>query len=184
MSERRFGDRLNPANALTATRYISLPLFLNFVEQGKMQFAVLSILYCAFADVFDGMIARACNCTSSFGEFFDAITDAVCYGFFLAVVVGYGLMPREAMAAIVVMGIANAVMRVIYAKRAGRATNYRSYAMERFVAFAAVLSCFAVVGWEIRFFSWSAVGCMAVIMLWDTKRMLLDPIDPEGVTAK
>jgi hypothetical protein len=74
------------------------------------------------------------------------------------------------------LGIANALLRVVYMRRAGRTVNYKSYAMERVVAYAGYLVGFATSGMEVRYFYWAFVPVMLVIVAHDAKRMLLDPI--------
>ena len=171
-------SNLNPANAITASRFFTLPVFMWGIRHHSPQWAVLAILVCAFLDLFDGAVARALKCTTGFGELFDALADAICYGFFMIVVVAYGMAPWPPAVIAVVLGVVNTVMRASYAKRAGRATNYRSWAMEKCVAFAAYLGPFAVVGYEVTFFYWTFAIMMIVVMAHDTKRMLIDPISP------
>ena len=79
-------------------------------------------------------------------------------------------------AAIILLGASNTLMRVAYANRAGRATNYKSYAMERLVGYTAYLIGFATGGMEVSFFYWAFVPLMVATMVYDTKRMLVDPI--------
>ena len=77
---------------------------------------------------------------------------------------------------VIALGAANSGMRVLYAKRAGRATNYKSYAMERVVAYTGYLIGFATAGFEVTFFYWAFVPVMVVILAHDAKRMLVDPV--------
>jgi hypothetical protein len=67
-------------------------------------------------------------------------------------------------------------MRGSYVRRAGRTTNYKSYAMERLVAYTGYLIGFATGGMEVQFFFWLFLPVMALILAYDTKRMLVDPI--------
>jgi len=170
------GTYLNPANAITASRYFTLPAFLYYVDKGMMQHAVLMIIVCGVMDLFDGPVARKFNCTSGFGEMFDAVTDALCYAFFLIVEVKYGLIPLIPMLMFVGLAVVNAVLRLVYARRVGRTTNYRSWAMERLVAYTAYLAGLALVPFETAFFAWAIPFFMAIIVIHDFKRMVLDPV--------
>ncbi|MEO8840118.1 MAG: CDP-alcohol phosphatidyltransferase family protein [Kofleriaceae bacterium] len=166
----------NPANAVTASRFLTLPFFFWAVQHGYHQWATLLMLGCGLLDKLDGLVARIFNCRSAFGELFDAITDALCYGFGLVVVAAYGWAPAIPVIGVIALGIANSVMRGIYVKRAGRTTNYKSYAMERLVAYTGYLIGFATAGFEVTYFYWLFLPTMIVILLYDSKRMLVDPI--------
>ena len=169
----------NPANAVTASRFLTLPFFFWAVQHGYHQWATLFMLGCGLLDKADGLVARIFDCRSAFGELFDAITDALCYGFGLVVVAAYGWAPAIPVIGVITLGIANTVMRGIYVKRAGRTTNYKSYAMERLVAYTGYLIGFATAGFEVTYFYWLFLPTMIVILIYDTKRMLVDPI-PEA----
>ncbi len=166
----------NPANAVTASRFLTLPPLYWAIDHGYRQWATLFIIICGLLDKLDGLVARIFDCRSVFGEVFDAITDGICYGFGLIVCVAYGWAPIVPVAVIVVLGLANTGMRTVYAKRAGRATNYKSYAMERLVAYTGYLIGFATGGYEVTFFYWMFVPIVTIIVLHDAKRMLLDPV--------
>ena len=169
----------NPANAVTASRFLTLPFFFWAVQHGYHQWATLFMLGCGLLDKADGLVARIFDCRSAFGELFDAITDALCYGFGLVVVAAYGWAPAIPVIGVITLGVANTVMRAIYVKRAGRTTNYKSYAMERLVAYTGYLIGFATAGFEVTYFYWLFLPTMVVILIYDTKRMLVDPI-PEA----
>jgi phosphatidylglycerophosphate synthase len=171
----------NPANAVTASRFLTLPPFVWAVDNGYHQWATLFILICGLLDKVDGLVAKVFDCRSAFGEVFDAITDAICYGFALIVVAAYGWAPPMAVALIIGLGVANTAMRAVYVKRAGRTTNYKSYAMERIVAYTGYLVGFATGGMEVTFYYWMFPPMMAIILLHDAKRMLVDPI-PEAAS--
>ncbi|HWU87127.1 MAG TPA: hypothetical protein VN253_07630, partial [Kofleriaceae bacterium] len=79
---------------------------------------------------------------------------------------------------IIALGLLNTAMRAVYAKRAGRPVNYKSYAMERIVGYTGYLVGFATAGFEVVFYYWLFVPLMAVIIAHDAKRMLVDPIPP------
>jgi phosphatidylglycerophosphate synthase len=172
-------SRWNPANAVTASRFLTLPPFFWAVAHGYHQWATLFMLICGLLDKADGAVAKIFDCRSAFGELFDAITDGICYGFGLIVVAAYGWAPAIPVAAIIFLGLANSAMRGVYVKRAGKTTNYKSYAMERLVAYTGYLIGFATGGMEVKFFYWAFVPLMLVIVGYDTKRMLIDPI-PEA----
>jgi len=168
----------NPANAVTASRFLTLPPFFWAVDHGYRQWATLFMLVCGLLDKVDGLAARVFDCRSPFGEVFDAITDGICYGFGLIVVAAYGWAPPVAVALVIGLGLANTGMRFVYASRAGRTVNYKSYAMERIVGYTGYLIGFATGGMEVPFFFWAFVPIMTIIILHDAKRMLVDPIPP------
>ncbi len=170
----------NPANAVTASRFLTLPIFFWAVDSGLHQWATIAIGICGVLDKLDGLVAKVFNCRSAFGELFDAITDGICYGFGLILVAAYGWAPVIPVVAIIALGSANTLMRAAYAKRAGRATNYKSYAMERLVAYTGYLIGFATAGMEVTFYYWAFVPLFAVIVGYDAKRMMVDPIPPVG----
>lgn len=167
---------VNPANAVTASRYLTLPAFVYWLDKGDYQLATMAVIVCGVLDLFDGAVARAFNCASGFGELLDAITDAVCYGFFLVVLAAYDRVPWVPVVGILAVGVVNAGFRAIYARRLGRASNYRSYAMERLVALAAYLCGFAASGFEPTYYAWLCLVLMAIVLAHDTKRMLIDPV--------
>jgi phosphatidylglycerophosphate synthase len=173
----------NPANAVTASRYLTLPPLYWAIAHGYRQWATIVIVICALLDKADGLVAKLFDCKSAFGELFDAITDAACYGFALIVVAAYGWAPAIPVAAVIILGLTNTVMRAIYVKRAGRTTNYKSYAMERIVGYTSYLVGFATSNMEVTLFYWAFVPLMTVILIHDTKRMLVDPIAPERAPA-
>ncbi len=166
----------NPANAVTASRFLFLPPFVWAVHNGYHQYATLFIILCGLLDKVDGFVAKIFDCRSAFGELFDAITDGICYGFCLIIVAAYGWAPVIPVALVLLLGAANSGLRFIYAKRAGRAVNYKSYAMERIVAYTGYLIGFATGEMEVSFFYWLFVPLMAVIVLHDAKRMLIDAV--------
>src|SRR5687767_11548172 len=169
----------NPANAVTASRFLTLPPFVWAVANGYHQYATLFILICGLLDKVDGLVAKVFNCRSVFGEIFDAITDGICYGFALIVVAYYGWAPVIPVVLIVVMGVGNTLLRFIYSWRAKRPTNYKSYAMVRVVAYTGYLIGFATGGMEVTFYYWAFLPLQAVIILYDGKRLLIDPV-PEA----
>lgn len=176
-------SNLNPANAVTASRFLTLPPFVWAVDHGHQQWATILLMICGVLDLFDGAVARYFKCQTPFGEFFDAIADALCYGFAMCVVAYYGWVPWAAVILILIMGAVNMVLRAIYARRAGRATNYQSHAMERLVAFAAYLGGFGTGRYETSYFYWTFTALMALVLVHDFKRLVLDPIPPAPVAA-
>ena len=172
----RVVSRLNPANAVTASRFLLLPPIVWAVDNGYNQWATLFVVICGLLDKVDGLVAKIFNCRSVFGELFDAITDGICYGFLLILLAWYGWVPLVPVIAMVVLGLANSGMRIIYGKRAGRATNYKSYAMERLVAYTAYLIGFGTAHFEIDFYYWLYPPLMIAVVLHDGKRMLVDAV--------
>jgi len=175
---RRVVPIINPANAVTASRFLTLPFLWWAVDRGYHQWATLFIFTCAILDKVDGLMARVFDCKSAFGELFDAIADGICFGFGLVLVTAYGWAPLGPVSVIVSLGVLNTILRFVYMKRAGRATNYKSYAMERIVAFTAYQIGFATSGMEVRFFYWTFVPIMIITVAYDAKRMLIDPVPP------
>lgn len=153
-----------------------LPPFLWAVDHGHHQWATLLMLVCGLLDKLDGLVARVFDCRSPFGELFDAIADALCYGFGLVVVAVYGWAPAVPVALIIAMGLANSAMRARYVTRVGRPVNYKSYAMERLVAYTAYLIGSATGRMETEYFFWLFLPIMAVTLIHDGKRLLLDPV--------
>lgn len=175
---RRVVSRWNPANAVTASRFLLLPPFFYGIDTGQLQIAFFAIFVCSVLDKVDGLVAKVFDCRSAFGELFDAIADGICYGFCLVVMVVYGLAPWLPVVVALGLGTLNSLFRLIYVRRAGRPVNYKSYAMERLVAFVAYLVAFAVSQFEVFYFYWTFVPLMVVVVAYDAKRMLVDPIDP------
>ena len=173
-------SNLNPANAVTASRFLTLPPFVWAVHGGYYQIAAALIIVCGLLDLVDGAFARIFHCATPFGAVFDAIADGVCYGSFILIVTLYGWAPWGPVVLILALGLGNILLRTVYAWRANATVNYKSYAMERCVAYAAYLGGFAVCRFEVSFFYWSFAIIMGVTMLHDTKRMLMDPLD-DGV---
>ncbi len=178
------GRYLNPANALTASRYLTLYPFWAWMDSGEIQLAWLMVLVSAVLDLIDGPAARFFNCSSGFGELFDAVTDGLCYGFYLACAVYYDHVPAFPIAVFLLLGVINSAMRAAYSKRAGRATNFRSWAMERIVGYTAAFAGLAVVRYEADYYAWAIPALMLVVVLWDAKRMLIDPIPPRPTSPK
>jgi phosphatidylglycerophosphate synthase len=172
----RVVSKWNPANAVTASRFLTLPPLVWAVHHGYRQWATIFIIVCGLLDKVDGLVAKLFDCRSAFGELFDAITDGICYGFGLILVAAYGWAPTIPVVLVIGLGLANTAMRGVYVKRAGRTTNYKSYAMERIVAYTGYLIGFATGGMEVTFFYWAFVPLMVAILIHDAKRMLVDPI--------
>ena len=169
-------SNVNPANAVTASRFLCLPWFVYEVNAGHPQWATLAALICGLLDLLDGKVARLFHCQTPFGEVFDGIADGVCYGTMLLVLAIYGWAPRVAVALIIGMGIVNLGMRTVYARRAGKTTNYRSFAMERLVAYGGYLIGIACAGFSVDFFFWPYASLMVIVLVHDARRMLVDPV--------
>ena len=167
---------VNPANAMTASRFLTIPPFIYCVDHGYYQWGSVVMLICALLDVLDGKVAKFFKCTSQFGEIFDAIADAVCYGTFFVVLLWYHWLPRLPVGIFLGASALNVVMRAVYARRAGRAINYRSWAMERVVGYACFLIGAGLTHYEVVYYSWALTGVAVVVVLHDGKRMLIDPV--------
>lgn len=164
---------------MTASRFLTVPALIYCVDRGDYQYASVLMFICAFLDVFDGKVAKLFKCTSEFGEIFDAVADAVCYGTFFITLAIYEWLPRVPVIIIVGAGALNVVMRAMYARRAGKAVNYRSWAMERVVGYGALLIGAGLCRYEVTYYSWAFVFVMVLVLLHDTKRMLVDEIVEE-----
>jgi phosphatidylglycerophosphate synthase len=173
----------NPANAVTASRFLMLPPLWWAVAHGYHQYATLFLLVCGLFDKLDGLVAKIFDCKSAFGEVFDAIADGICYGFGLILVAAYGWAPVIPVVCVIGFGVLNTLLRFVYAARAGRTVNYKSYAMERIVAYIGFLIGFAASGTEVKFYFWGIVPVFAIILVHDIKRMLIDPIPSAPVAA-
>ncbi|MEK7422837.1 MAG: CDP-alcohol phosphatidyltransferase family protein [Actinomycetota bacterium] len=66
---------LNPANAVTASRFLTLPPFVYFVDRGLLHWAMVMVIVCGLLDLVDGKVARAFDCITPFGEVFDATSN-------------------------------------------------------------------------------------------------------------
>jgi len=162
----------NPANAVTASRFLTLPPFVWAVDAGYPQWATFFILLCGVLDKLDGAVATIFNCKSPFGEVFDAITDAICYGFAMIIVVAYGWAPAIPALTVLGLGATNTLLRLVYAKRMGKAVNYKSYAMERVVGFIGFMIGFATARVEVNYYYWGFVPIFGIVVLHDAFRML------------
>jgi phosphatidylglycerophosphate synthase len=180
--ESRVVSPWNPANAVTASRFLTLPLLWWAIDHGYHQYATLFILICGVLDKLDGLVARLFDCRSAFGEMFDAITDGLCYGCGLILVAAYGWAPVVPVVCVIGLGLINTGLRFVYIRRAGRTVNYKSYAMERIVAYTGYLIGFATGRMQVDFFYWAFVPVMLVIVMHDAKRMLVDPV-PAGAAG-
>lgn len=176
MSEPQQVSVVNPANAVTLARLLSIVPFIYFVDLGWRQHALLTILIAGVLDLVDGAVAKLFKCQTPFGEVFDSIADGLLYGSCLIVLLGYGWAPLPQTLGFLGLGALNAAFRFVYARRAGRTTNYQSFAMEVFTGNLAYLIGFAVADYEVSFYYNVCLIVMVVIVLHDTKRMLLDPV--------
>ena len=77
---------------------------------------------------------------------------------------------------LVLIAVVLVVFRFIYGVRAGRAVNFVSPGMEKFVCYVVWSIAFSVMDFDIAYFYWLGVVVMGGIVLHDAKRMLLDPV--------
>src|SRR5262245_36624209 len=96
-------SNLNPANAVTASRFLTLPPFVWALSHGYYQWASACIIVCALLDLLDGAVARLFHCITPFGAVFDAVADGFCYGFFLIALVVAGWVPWAPVTVIVLL---------------------------------------------------------------------------------
>jgi phosphatidylglycerophosphate synthase len=177
-------SNLNPANAMTASRFLCLPWFVWSLEQGHIQMATLALIVCGLLDVFDGLVARLLRCQTHFGAVFDAVTDAICYGVMMVLLPVYDLVSWVPVAIILGYGALTFVERAIFARRAKRTLNYRSYAMEKMAAYAAYLIGCGLAQFQVNLVFWAYVVLVTIIFIHDSKRLLLDPVDAERSAAE
>ncbi|MDA3863884.1 MAG: CDP-alcohol phosphatidyltransferase family protein [Deltaproteobacteria bacterium] len=121
---------INPANFLTFTRFILIPVFVWAFATKSNWVGVFLITYSGFIDGIDGKVARYFDCSTTFGEFFDAISDAFLFLAAFTAAAIYGYANPLHVAIFLILGVINALGRVIFVKKTGRVTNFRSYASE------------------------------------------------------
>lgn len=167
---------LNPATLITASRFLFWPLYYWAIANHHVAVAVITVTVSALIDLLDGLVARRLGCSTAFGEVFDAVTDTLSHAFFWIVLVAFGRLPWSAGAVVAGLILTTTALRVMYGIRAGRTTNFRSYASERLVAFAAFVTPLGAAGIEPAFYSWSFVALLAITVVHDAKRMVWDPI--------
>ena len=130
MDEKKKVPIVNPANALTFTRILVLPLALWAFYTHNIYLGTGVITYSGVVDAIDGKVARFFNCSSTFGEFLDAVSDAL---LFLTCMLGgayFGYAPWGLVLVFMALGGINALGRVIFVKRTGDVTNFQSFASE------------------------------------------------------
>jgi phosphatidylglycerophosphate synthase len=169
-------SNVNPANAITASRFLTLPVFWWAIAKHEVQIATLAVLVCGVLDLFDGMVARLLKCQTAFGEVFDGLADGICYGVMFFLLAVYRWVPWIPVALTIVMGMVNIAMRYRYARRAKKTVNYRSWSMEKMTAYIAFLIGAGVAHREVALYFWAYPIMMALILVRDTKRMLIDPV--------
>jgi len=169
-------SNLNPANAVTALRALTFFPIWYFVARGERQYAFVVLCVGGTMDLLDGWVAKTFHCQTTFGEVFDAVVDGILYGSVLIVVTYYGWAPLWPVVLILGLGVVNLAGRFVYARRAGRTTNFQSFAMEQFVGNTAFLIGFAVVDFEVQYYFWVCSMVMVAIVIHDTKRMIFDPV--------
>jgi phosphatidylglycerophosphate synthase len=121
---------INPANILTSTRLLVLPLIVVSMVIHQPIIGIVVVIYSGLVDIFDGKVARYFNCSTPFGEMLDAVSDA---SLFLVTMIGAAILGYAnplLVALYLAMGGINALGRVIHIKRSGQVTNFRSYASE------------------------------------------------------
>ena len=169
-------SNLNPANAITALRGLSLFPIWYFVSEGQGQYAFLALAAGGTMDLLDGWVAKKLDCQTAFGEVFDGLMDGVLYGSVLLVLMVYGWVPLWSSGMILGFGVINLGGRYLYSRRVGRAVNYQSFAMECFTGNVAFLLGFALVEFEAATYFGLSAPVIVVIVIHDFKRMLIDPV--------
>ena len=167
---------INPANAITFLRILSVIPFWYCVAGGYRQWGMVVVIVAGMMDQLDGLAARVFNCRSQFGEVFDAVADGIMLSIWFLALLVHGWVPLPHTIVLLSLGVINALFRLVYARRAGRAVNYRSFAMETFTANLVFLVAFAVADYEVEFYYTVCTAVMAIIVAHDAKRMLVDPV--------
>ncbi len=175
-----YGKIWNPANAVTSTRLLVLPVVVWAMATHRVVLALVLLIYSGVVDLVDGSIARYFRCAGPFGEMLDAISDA---GLFLVTLVTAaltGYVEVAPVAAFLGVGVVNALGRVVHIRRVGRVTNFRSYASES----VGGATFFVLVGVLLDFYAETAVWSMtlitAVVVVHDYWRILTLPREPEA----
>lgn len=154
-----YGKIWNPANAVTSTRLLVLPVVVWAMATHRVVLALVLLIYSGVIDLIDGSIARYFKCAGPFGEMLDAISDA---GLFLVTLVSAaltGYVDPVPVAAFLGIGVVNALGRVIHIRRVGRVTNFRSYASEA----VGGATFFVLVGVLLDFYAETAIWSMALL---------------------
>lgn len=168
---------INPANIFTSTRLVVLPLVVYAAYKNYSLMAVTIIAYSGVVDMLDGFVARKFNCASRFGEMLDAISDASLFLVGLLAAVAFKYSNPVPAFLLLGLGAINAAGRVIFIKKTGVITNFRSYASEVLGGFtfwvlvAQYLDWYADAGlWLLSFFTF-------VVIIHDYYRILTYPVD-------
>lgn len=168
----KFGKIWNPANAVTSTRLLVLPVAAWAMATHRVVLALVLLIYSGVIDLIDGSIARYFQCAGPFGEMLDAISDA---GLFLVTLVTAaltGYVDPLPVAVFLGVGVVNALGRVIHIRRVGRVTNFRSYASESLGG----ATFFVLVGVLLDFYPevtiWWMSAVTAVVVVHDYHRIL------------
>jgi phosphatidylglycerophosphate synthase len=121
---------INPANILTSTRLLVLPLMVWALANHQYFLGSMIVAYSGVVDLFDGKVARYFNCATKFGEMLDAISDASLFFVTLITAAIYGYADPLVVILFLAAGVLNASGRVIHIKLTGKISNFRSYASE------------------------------------------------------
>ncbi|MBN2724066.1 MAG: CDP-alcohol phosphatidyltransferase family protein [Deltaproteobacteria bacterium] len=168
---------LNIANVFTGTRIAVLPLIFYAGYKDIPMLGVTIIAYSGIVDSLDGIVARKFNCATKFGEMLDAISDASMFvvALLTAMIFGYaGIAPSITLLA---LGVVNAGGRIIFIKRTGVITNFRSYASEVLggVTFWVLVCTF--LDYYIDTALWLLCLFSVIIIIHDYWRILTYPIE-------
>lgn len=175
-----FGKILNPANAVTSTRLLVLPVVVWAMVTHRVVLALVLLIYSGVVDLVDGSIARYFQCAGPFGEMLDAISDAGLFLVTLVTAAVTGYVDPAPVAAFLGIGVINALGRVIHIRRVGRVTNFRSYASES----VGGATFFVLVGVLLDFYAettvWSMTILTTLVVVHDYWRILTLPREPEA----
>lgn len=175
-----FGKIMNPANVVTSTRLLVLPVAAWAMATHRVVLALVLLIYSGVIDLIDGSIARYFNCAGPFGEMLDAISDA---GLFLVILVTAavtGYVDPVPVAAFLGAGVINALGRVIHIRRVGRVTNFRSYASESLGGATFFVLVAVLLDFYVETAVWSMTILTVIVVVHDYWRILTLPRESEA----
>ncbi len=119
-------SKVNYANLLTFSRFVAAPIYVWALWRHSSAWAIGAMGYAALADFLDGWVARNICCTSDLGELLDAVGDVFIFltGILAGAVLGY--VSWWPVIVLLSGGAVSAYGRMLYARKLGRAANYKS----------------------------------------------------------
>jgi cardiolipin synthase (CMP-forming) len=167
---------VNPANILTFTRILVLPFVFYAFATKSLWVGAAVAGYSVFVDGIDGSVARYFKCQTVFGEFLDAASDAL---YFLVVSLSaayYGYVSWSLMIIFLALGALNAFGRVIFVKRTGLVTNFRSYASETLGGLSFFLAGSLILDYYVDIYMQLLIIYSFILVIHDYYRILTWPL--------